>query len=31
MSDISEEDKKKLLENYINVDKTDSDDESKEV
>ena len=31
LSDISEEDKKKLLENYINVDKTDSDDESKEV
>lgn len=30
LSDISEEDKKKLLENYINVDKTDSDDESKE-
>lgn len=31
LSDISEEDKKKLLENYINVDKTDSDDENKEV
>lgn len=31
LSDISEEDKKKLLENYINVDKTDSDDESKGV
>ena len=31
LSDISEEDKKKLLENYINADKTDSDDESKEV
>lgn len=31
LSDISEEDKKKLLENYINVDKTDSDDDSKEV
>lgn len=31
LSDISEEDKKKLLDNYINVDKTDSDDESKEV
>lgn len=31
LSDISEEDKKKLLKNYINVDKTDSDDESKEV
>lgn len=30
LSDISEEDKKKLLENYINVDKTDSDDENKE-
>lgn len=30
LSDISEEDKKKLLENYINADKTDSDDESKE-
>lgn len=29
LSDISEEDKKKLLENYINVDKTDSDDENK--
>ena len=31
LSDISEEDKKNLLENYINVDKTDSEDESKEV
>ena len=31
LSDISEEDKKKLLENYINVDKTASDDENKEV
>ena len=31
LSDISEEDKKKLLENYINVDKTDSDEERKEV
>ena len=30
LSDISEEDKKKLLENYINVDKTGSDDENKE-
>lgn len=30
LSDISEEDKKKLLENYADINQTDSDDENKE-